>query len=44
MVQGLIIAHKADKRIRYALKNVQNVEVKLYEVNFQLHPMDTVQG
>ena len=39
-VHGLIISHTADKKIRYALKNVSNVEVKLYKVSFELQKMD----
>ena len=35
-VEGLVIAHKADDQIRFALSAVQGVELKLYEVEFRL--------
>ena len=35
-VQGLIISHSEDKKIRYALKHTSNVELNLYEVDFNL--------
>ena len=35
-VEGLIVARHADKKLRYAVKMVPNVRVKLYEVNFRL--------
>ena len=35
-VEGLVIAHRDDASIRYALKMVQDVHVKLYEVEFRL--------
>ncbi|MFC2099674.1 endonuclease NucS domain-containing protein [Candidatus Bipolaricaulota bacterium] len=35
-VRGLIIAHSADEKLRYALRRVRDVEVKLYEVSFRL--------
>lgn len=36
-VCGLIIAHEADERIRYALKRADDVSLKLYQVEFHLH-------
>ena len=36
-VHGLIVAHEADERIRYALKRVKDVTLKLYQVEFHLH-------
>jgi len=36
-VRGLIIAHRADERIRYALKRAEDVDLKLYQVEFHLH-------
>ncbi len=38
-VHGLIIAHEADERIRYALKRVKDVTLKLYQVEFHLHDL-----
>jgi len=35
-VEGLIIAHQADDKILYALKAVDDVKLKLYEVEFHL--------
>ena len=35
-VEGLIIAHEADKGLKYALAAVENVELLLYEVEFHL--------
>ncbi len=35
-VEGLVVAHDGDESIRYALKVVPNVRLKLYEVKFQL--------
>jgi RecB family endonuclease NucS len=35
-VKGIIIASDYDKKLEYALKVVNNVEVFLYEVNFKL--------
>jgi RecB family endonuclease NucS len=35
-VRGLIIAHASDERLRYALSEVANVDLKLYEVEFRL--------
>ena len=36
-VEGLVIAHAADDRIRYALDVVPDVALKTYEVEFRLH-------
>ena len=38
-VRGLIIAHKADASIRYAISSVDSVDLKLYEVEFKLRPV-----
>jgi len=35
-VRGLIIAHSEDEKLRYALRRVQDVELRLYEVSFRL--------
>jgi hypothetical protein len=35
-VKGIIIANGYDKKLEYALKVVNNVEVFLYEVDFKL--------
>ena len=35
-VKGIIIAGKFDKKLEYALKAVQNIEVYLYQVDFKL--------
>jgi len=35
-VDGLVIAHKGDDTIRYALSATQGVELQLYEVQFSL--------
>ena len=37
-VEGLVIAHQADKSIHYALKPLGNVTLQLYEVEFRLCP------
>lgn len=37
-VRGLIIAHKADASIRYAISSVDSVDLNLYEVEFKLRP------
>ncbi len=39
-VEGIIIAHENDDRIRYALKAVSNVRLMLYHVVFELKPID----
>lgn len=39
-VQGLIIAHKADKRTAYALSSVDHVRMMIYEVEFRLKDLD----
>jgi hypothetical protein len=36
IVEGLVIAHQANETIQYALSTVQNVNLKLYEVEFHL--------
>ena len=36
MVEGLIVAHGIDDKLRYALKPTCNIGVKLYEVDFRL--------
>lgn len=38
-VHGLIIAHQVDDSLRYALSNLQTVDLQRYEVKFQLHPV-----
>lgn len=40
IIRGLIICRHADKRITYALKTVENVEVIHYEVEFRLKNLD----
>lgn len=37
-IQGLIIAHDADDRLRYALSEVPTVDLHLYQVDFHLRP------
>ena len=37
-VKGLVIAHKTDDALRYALSTVSNVDLQLYEVDFRLKP------
>jgi len=37
-VEGLIICHEADDRLRYAVSEIPNVSVHLYEVSFTLRP------
>ena len=39
-VEGLVIAHKADEQIRFALSAVSDVDLKLYEVEFRLRGAD----
>lgn len=39
-VEGLIISHSSDERIRYALKYTSNVGLKLYQVDFDLVDAD----
>jgi restriction system protein len=36
-VRGLIICHEVDEKLKYALVSVNNIRVKLYEVDFRLH-------
>jgi hypothetical protein len=38
-VYGLVIAREADEGLRYALSTLPNVDMLLYEVEFQLHPV-----
>jgi hypothetical protein len=35
-VRGIIIARNVDEALNYAVKNLENVEVRTYKVNFQL--------
>jgi hypothetical protein len=35
-VEGLIIAHKAEDSLKYAISMVPKVSLKLYEVEFRL--------
>jgi len=37
-VEGVIVAHDADDRLRYAVQPVPGMTVLLYEVSFSLHP------
>ena len=39
-VQGLIIARSPDDKLRYALRRVTDVQLKLYEVSFRLQDVD----
>ena len=43
-VRGMIIAHGIDEGLRYALATLPNVEVQLYEVQFQLRPVPRPKG
>lgn len=43
-VHGLIICREADDALRYALSEVQNVELRLYEVEFRLRRPGPVSG
>lgn len=43
-VHGMIICHEADDALRYALTTVQNVELRLYEVEFHLKVPETILG
>ena len=43
-VRGLIIAQSHDEKLKYALKRVQDVELKLYEVSFRLLDAEEKQG
>jgi len=38
-VQGMIISHKTDNSLWYALSSIPDVEVQLYEVDFRLLPI-----
>jgi RecB family endonuclease NucS len=40
-VEGLIIAHKATDRLRYAVSEVSSIDLQLYDVDFHLHPDST---
>ncbi|MGD0795908.1 MAG: endonuclease NucS domain-containing protein [Dehalococcoidales bacterium] len=35
-VRGIIIAHEVDEALKYAVKNLNNIDVKQYTVNFRL--------
>jgi hypothetical protein len=37
-VEGLIIAHEADDGLRYAINEVKNVKLMLYDISFSLKP------
>lgn len=37
-VYGMIICHETDDALHYAISNVSNVDVRLYEVEFRLKP------
>lgn len=37
-VNGIVVAHDADDRLRYAIHSVLNVSLLLYEVTFRLAP------
>lgn len=37
-VEGLIIAHEADERLRYAISETPKIKLNLYEVSFSLRP------
>jgi len=39
-VEGLVISHGADEGMKYALSEVPNVNLKLYEVEFRLKDID----
>lgn len=43
-VHGMIICREADDALRYALSTVQNVELRLYEVEFHLKVPETILG
>lgn len=36
IVEGLIVAHSGDEKIRYALRHTSGVSLKLYEIDFRL--------
>ncbi|HUT03001.1 MAG TPA: endonuclease NucS domain-containing protein [bacterium] len=38
-VEGLIIAHEFDKKLHYALKSTQDIQLMRYEVHFKLSPV-----
>lgn len=37
-VRGVIIAKEVDEALRYAVKNLENVDILTYEINFKLSP------
>lgn len=37
-VHGIVVAHDADDRLRYAIHSVPNAALLLYEVTFKLAP------
>jgi hypothetical protein len=39
-VQGMVIAHKADEAIRYALAATNDIELVTYEIDFHLRKLD----
>lgn len=41
-VHGLIICHESDDALRYALSTIQNVELRLYQVEFHLKAPETM--
>lgn len=41
-VEGLIVARTSDTKLRYALKRLTDVSVRLYRVEFSLHEIDEV--
>jgi len=43
-VHGLIICRKADNALHYALSTVQNIELRLYEVEFHLKTPEVILG
>jgi len=43
-VYGMIICHEIDDALQYALSTVQNVELRLYEVEFHLRTAETISG
>jgi hypothetical protein len=46
-VEGLVISHSADDKIRYALSVLSNIGLQLYEVEFKLNPspqLDVIQN
>jgi len=37
-VKGLIICKDKDERLEYALKMIENIEIKFYKIDFHLVP------